>query len=480
MNKGSFHTPATTLVMVAFAILILSTSDLSQAQRRPLKGGVSQNEQQGDVFNSNSRRGKPCDPNDCPCRAAQAVEFHEKDCEEHLADFDRKIEGRLEEIRQINAYPQMRKSKINPAKDPDILQYRYYKAQYQKYCECSKKYLEKMCSLTPEELYWAQSDCSETGGTPYRPYPSEEGPHDAERRDGSRTETNIHYDLSLGVVCWINARYIRFIWPLDAAWALLSWPNRVAIGLVATANDEPPFRINDPGNFTNPKDYRAMLWCKLGVDIDRQTDKVVRVQMYSQVIDAGWTPPPDPNKVAMGAFMPLPRDGKYHQGERSPISGIYVQKRHPNSALGPIQTGEQLLVDGLVKFRAGKPTDDIGISNDVGSPYHVPWTWSEMALTYASGGEFYIYLKGAVFPTHTFYLNGLRIRELNQNWVGFSDKEIAFTTGAPKNMPQPYDPPQITGPVITHKYTLPANKDSPGKESHFLPPTSRPWPRGVR
>ena len=51
-------------------------------------------------------------------------------------------------------------------------------------------------------------------------------------------------------------------------------------------------------------------------------------------------------------------------------------------------------------------------------------------------------------------------------------------------MPQPYDPPQITGQIFTQKYTLPAIKDSLGKESHILPPTStqtsRPWPRGVR
>jgi hypothetical protein len=174
MNKKGFNTTAIAIGIVASAVLILAAPNLSQTKRPPLKGGVSQNEQQGDVFNSNSRRDRPCDPNDCPCHAAQAVAFHEKDCDEHLADFDKKIEERQEEIRQINAYPQMRKSKINPAKDPSILQYRYYKAQYQKYCECSKKYLEKMCSLSPEEFNSMQAECSETGGTPYRPYPREE------------------------------------------------------------------------------------------------------------------------------------------------------------------------------------------------------------------------------------------------------------------------------------------------------------------
>jgi len=478
-KNGSFNLPSITLVIVPFAVVILFASGLSQTQRRPLKGGVSQSQQQGDVFNSNSRRGKPCDPNDCPCYAAEAVAFHENDCAEQLADFDKKIKEREQQI------------KTNRAKDPDILQYRFYKAQYQKYCDCSKKLLEKMCSLTAEELFQAQSDCSETGGAPYKPYPTEKKGRDPARRDGAdrRTDENrpsngiIHHDLSLGVVCWINARYVRFISPLDVAWALSAWPNRVAIGLVATANEKPPFEISDPNKFMKSKDYRAMLWCRLGVSIDRKTDKVVRVQMYSTVIDAGWTPPPDWNKVAMGTFIPSGADSDPHEGEGSPVSGISVQKRHPNSALGPIPVGEQLLVDGLVKFRAGKVTDDLGTSKEVGSPYHVPWTWSEIALTYASEGKFYVYMKGAVFPTHTFYLNDFRLEESNQDWVGFSDKEIAFTTGAPANKRQPDDPPQIPGQVFTHKYTLPALaalKDPRGKKTFISPPSSRPLPPGVR
>jgi hypothetical protein len=149
-------------------------SIFSQERRSPSRSGSASGAQsQGDVFNSNSGRRRPCDPNDCPCYSAEALAFQEKDCARELADFDKKISEREEEIRQINQYPQMRKSKIDPAKDPNILLYRHHKAEYQKYCECGKKFLKEMCSMSPEEFYRRQAECSETDGVPYRPYPSD-------------------------------------------------------------------------------------------------------------------------------------------------------------------------------------------------------------------------------------------------------------------------------------------------------------------
>lgn len=164
--------------------LIITPPIFSQGQRTPSRSGSTSGVQsQGDVFNSNSGRGRPCNSNDCPCQATQALAFHEKDCAEHLADFDRKIKKREEEIREINAYPQMRKSKINPAKDPNILLYRHHKAEYQKYCECIKKYYKDMCSLSPEDSFKRSQECVEWS-THIQPYPSgQDEYHGSSERD---------------------------------------------------------------------------------------------------------------------------------------------------------------------------------------------------------------------------------------------------------------------------------------------------------
>jgi hypothetical protein len=185
VNRKLFQRPAIILVTVS-AILLLAASHFSQTQRRPpLQGGVSKSGQQsGDVFNSNSRPSRNCKPDDCPCQSAQAVEFAQQGCKEQLADFDEKIQEREAEIREINAYPAMQgKKKLNPATDPNILLYRRHKEEYKIYCDCIKKLYKDMCSLSGAEWQRRQAECTETGGTPYRPYPPERGSKGAERRD---------------------------------------------------------------------------------------------------------------------------------------------------------------------------------------------------------------------------------------------------------------------------------------------------------
>jgi hypothetical protein len=193
MNKKAFNTPAITIVIVILAVFILATTNLSQTRRPPLKGGVSQNEQQGDVFNSNSdpyRNPRPCKPDDCPCQSAQAVAFEEWDCAQQLADWDNHITKRMADIREINAYPQMRnKKKLDAAKDPDILLYLRRKEETQQSCDCLKKYYQQICSLSSwDEFVRLHPECGDRPGPPYRPYPSEEVTTDAvgRRRPGGR------------------------------------------------------------------------------------------------------------------------------------------------------------------------------------------------------------------------------------------------------------------------------------------------------
>jgi hypothetical protein len=35
-------------------------------------------------------------------------------------------------------------------------------------------------------------------------------------------------------------------------------------------------------------------------------------------------------------------------------------------------------VNGLIRFRAGEHTDDVGVA--IGSPYHMPCVWNEFAV----------------------------------------------------------------------------------------------------
>ena len=94
----------------------------------------------------------------------------------------------------------------------------------------------------------------------------------------------------------------------------------------------------------------------------------------------------------------------YHEGELSPLSGVVPSGRHKNSTIIGVPATETVLANLLVKFRAGAITDSVGVSA-VGCPYHVPWVWCETVLTYAAG-QFKIYGRGSIFPTHAWYLNG--------------------------------------------------------------------------
>jgi hypothetical protein len=104
------------------------------------------------------------------------VEAHEKQCAIELDDYDEKIKEREAEIAEINNYPQMKKSPINPKKDPNILLGLHHKAEHIKNCECIKKIYQDMCSLSAVEYADRVQECSKVDGPPYRPYPSEEGP----------------------------------------------------------------------------------------------------------------------------------------------------------------------------------------------------------------------------------------------------------------------------------------------------------------
>lgn len=222
-------------------------------------------------------------------------------------------------------------------------------------------------------------------------------------------------EIKVGSISWINERPSP-IWFSGKAAALdPDWVPKTYMGLVATSNHAPPTTVNSFPNYRNGKDFRALLYCHLRLTIDDQSRRISRVDVVDAVDDPGWTPPFRVRDYPLAGLRVWDSNiwgSTWHAGEASPISVVRTEARHPNSAIGTVPASETVLVDGIIKFRAGAHTDNIGI-NSVGCPYHVPWVWCETVLTY-DGTNFKLYGRGSVFPTHTWYLDGAQVAQVDQ------------------------------------------------------------------
>ena len=213
------------------------------------------------------------------------------------------------------------------------------------------------------------------------------------------------YDIEVGSVSWIEDTPSPVGFSAQALYLEPNWIPKTYMGLSATANPTPAATITDFKAFQATKQFRALLYCHFKADIDQATNVTKSFTVIDAVHDGGWTPPFNRSKFPLSRLKPdkAMSDPNFYQGEASPLSLVNTQARHKNTVLTGIGVGEVVLVDGLVKFRAGKHTDDIGIK-DVGCPFHVPWVWSEFLLTY-KGSKFTLTGKGSIFPSHAWYLN---------------------------------------------------------------------------
>jgi len=223
------------------------------------------------------------------------------------------------------------------------------------------------------------------------------------------------YDITVGSVSWIADTPSPVKHSYQALFDDPDWVPKTYMGLSATSNPTPPASIPDFKVFQATKQFRAMLYCHLKVDIDPSANVIKNFAVVDALHDGGWTPPFDRSKFPATRLKfgdTNMTDPNFYQGEASPLSLVNTQARHKNSVLTGIGTGELVLVNGLVKFRADKHTDDTGIK-DVGCPYHVPWVWSEFLLTYRSG-RFTLTGKGSIFPSHAWYFNGKTVNTQTQ------------------------------------------------------------------
>jgi hypothetical protein len=214
------------------------------------------------------------------------------------------------------------------------------------------------------------------------------------------------YDIVVGSVSWIADIPSPVDFSPQALYLEPDWVPKTYMGLSATANPTPSDIIPDFKVFQATKQFRALLYCHFTADIDLATNVIKSFTVVDAVHDGGWTPPFDRSKFPLTRLKPDKNmsDPNFYQGEASPLSLINTQARHKNSVLTGIGVGEVVLVNGLIKFRAGKHTDDIGVK-DVGCPFHVPWVWSEFLLTYKDS-KFTLTGNGSIFPSHAWYFKG--------------------------------------------------------------------------
>jgi hypothetical protein len=263
----------------------------------------------------------------------------------------------------------------------------------------------------------------------------------------------VQREIKIGSVSWINETP-NPVWAavkaklLDPAWLVKTY-----IGLVATANPPAPSAIEDFRAFQGDKQFRALTYCHIRVTIDDGSWKITAFEVLDAVHDPGWTPPFKVSRYpTTGVFTLLDGwnaftqawSGQYHQGEASPLSLVNTQARHNNTTITSIPTTETVLVNSLIKFRAGSFTDQVGIKT-VGCPYHVPWVWCETVLTYASG-RFMLYGRGSVFPSHAWYIDGKQVMQRAQvSDSNFPSKRVPIL-GPPPGVPVPYMGPRLSIP----------------------------------
>ena len=226
-------------------------------------------------------------------------------------------------------------------------------------------------------------------------------------------------EIKIGTISWIEGSPNPMTWAPKAAVLEPDWIPKTYLGLAATANSQPSPLLADFLTHQKTKNFRALTYCHIEVEIDDKTDRIANFKVIDAIHDPGWTPPFKMWKWPSTAFTFDENiySREYYPGEASPLSLVNTQARHKNSAIPTIPSTELVLTNSLIKFRAGKHTDDTGV-NTVKAPFDVPWVWCEMLLTY-NNGKLKIYGRGSVFPSHAWYLDGNRV--FTQSEIGDSD-----------------------------------------------------------
>jgi hypothetical protein len=192
-----------------------------------------------------------------------------------------------------------------------------------------------------------------------------------------------------------------------------------------------------------------MNYSKFSFTTDDRSGAITAFSDIQSWQDPGYTPPFSQTSFPLTFLAPdrAVWSFAWYAGEMSPLSKVCQKARHPNSIITGVPAGETVLVNALIKFRAGKHTDDVGINN-VGCPFHVPWVYNEVLITVANG-QLKLYGRASKFPSHRWYVNGKSVAQNTQ---------IADTS-FPKKPLIPISVPRIPGmPFATATNPLAINE----------------------
>jgi hypothetical protein len=292
----------------------------------------------------------------------------------------------------------------------------------------------------------------------------------------------ISLEIQFGSISWIEPRPNPVHKVTDGIDFNPNWIPKAALGLMAVSNTAPPATVSDFQAYKGNRDFRAMTFCSLHVDIDGITDTVA-VEQRNSFAESGFTPPfsiprLQQNGVAFGigdetaldANIPAIMRG-FLPGETSSVSAVVIGARHPNTAIENVPADQPVLFNGLAKVRANPQEDAIGVSPDPGVPFHVPWVWCEMLVTYAGQRNFNVFGRGSIFPSHSWFANGtqlnLVIQSSDTSFLVFPGTKLIresdmilpffFKKGASASGPQTMLASEsgLSGPVDTHPNTAP-------------------------
>jgi hypothetical protein len=224
--------------------------------------------------------------------------------------------------------------------------------------------------------------------------------------------------LTVGTISWIQGSPSPISGAgTEAAEFSPTWIPPTYLGLAATSNPAPPFRL-DVKEFRSARQFRAMTFCRFSIDID-EADHVSNFKVLDAFHDPGFTPPFQKAKFPAAVVDAILHadstifDSSFAPGEASVNSLVSTQGRHANTTIKDVPTNEVVLVNSLIKFRAGKHTDDIGV-NKIKADFHVPWVWCEMVVTFLGRNTFKIYGRGSLFPSHSWYFDSVQIGSVGE------------------------------------------------------------------
>jgi hypothetical protein len=171
-------------------------------------------------------------------------------------------------------------------------------------------------------------------------------------------------ELTIATISWINRTPNPITTAVEASALTPDWIPKTCLGLAATSNPDPGASVADANQFRSGREFRAMSFTKIGFISDARgaITSFADIQTWQ---DPGWTPPFRQSRFPLTFLAPDTAvwSWSWYPGEISPLSKVCHKVRHPNSVITGVPANETVLVNALIKFRAGKHTDDVGIKN---------------------------------------------------------------------------------------------------------------------